>query len=117
MFLRWWTSQKIEIKDKNDLKSSKSIYWINHKNHIGKICICFKTDRNDVTLSRELNKILNKILLKNQRLLFLTNNLTVDVQEILKKNGIEFMNVSNYIDRWKLYSIKKWKQNENFICL
>lgn len=89
--------QKIEIKDKNDFKKvANPFIGLMTKNHIGKVCICFKTDRDDVTLSRELTKILKKINIENSKLLFLTNNLTIDGQEILKENGIEFMNISNF---------------------
>jgi hypothetical protein len=89
--------QIIEIKDKNDFKKvSNPFIGLMTKNHLGKVCICFKTDRDDVTLSRELTKILKKMNAEKSTLLFLTNNLTVDGQEILKENGIEFMNISNF---------------------
>ena len=103
--------QKIEIKDKNDFKKvANPFIGLMTKNHIGKICICFKTDRNDVTLSRELKKILNKINIEKSILLFLTNNITVEGQEILKENAIEFMNVSNF--RWTDESYISIKNNE-----
>jgi hypothetical protein len=89
--------QKIEIKDKNDFKKvANPFIGLMTKNHIGKVCICFKTDRDDVTLSRELKKILKKINIEKSTLLFMTNNLTVDGQEILTENGIEYMNISNF---------------------
>ncbi len=89
--------QKIEIKDKNDFKKVPNPFiGLMTKNHIGKVCICFKTDFDDVTLSRELKKVLKKIKIEKSTLLILTNNLTINGQEILTENGIEFMNISNF---------------------
>ncbi|TDE43464.1 hypothetical protein E0I26_10435 [Flavobacterium rhamnosiphilum] len=89
--------QKIEIKDKNDFKKVPNPFiGLITKQHLGKTCISFKTDRDDVTLSRELKKILNKINFEKSNLLFLTNNLTLEGEEILKKNSIEYINISNF---------------------
>lgn len=89
--------QKIEIKDKNDFKKvANPFIGLMTKNHIGKVCICFKTDFDDITLSRELKKILNKLNTEKSTILIMTNNLTLEGQKLLKENGIELMNISNF---------------------
>ena len=89
--------QKIEIKDEDDFKKMpNSFIRLMTQYHIGKICISFKTDRKDVTLSSELKKILHKVNIEYSKLLILTNNLTIESTEILKENEIEYISISDF---------------------
>jgi len=102
--------QTISIKDKNDFsKVPNGFVGLMTKNHIDKKIISFKTDRNDVVLSRELEKIISKLNLTENNYLILTTNLTMESIEKLENVGIEYITSSNFI--WTDERYKSRKEN------
>ena len=101
--------QTISINDKNDFhKVPKGFVGLITKNHIGKKVVSFKTDQNDVVLSRELEKIISKLDLIKNNYLILTTNLTLESIKKLEVVGIEYITSSNFI--WTDESYKSRKQ-------
>ncbi|WP_157243299.1 hypothetical protein [Olleya marilimosa] len=100
--------QTISINDKNDFsKVPNGFVGLMTKNHIGKKIISFKTDRNDVVLSRELDKIISKLNLTENNYLILTTNLTMESIEKLEDAGIEYITSSNFIWTDERYKSRK----------
>ena len=101
--------QTIYIKDKSDFsKVPNGFSGLMTKNQIGKKIVSFKTDRNDVVLSRELEKVISKLDFDKSDYLILTTNLTMEGIKILEEKGIEYMTTSNFI--WTDESYKSIKQ-------
>ncbi len=89
--------QQIELKAKRDLlKISKNIIALVNNKHIGKTVILFKTDRNEVSISSELLKILSKLKGSNTEYLILTNSLTLEGITILHEKKIEYITRSDF---------------------
>jgi hypothetical protein len=102
--------QTILINNKTDfLKVPNGFIGLMTKNHIGKKVVSFKTDRNDVVLSREIEKVISKFDLIKNKYLILTTNLTMESIKKLEDAGIEYMTSSNFI--WTDESYKSIKQN------
>ncbi|MFK5983586.1 MAG: hypothetical protein QM499_11775 [Flavobacteriaceae bacterium] len=100
--------QTISINDKNDFsKVPNGFAGLMTKIHIGKKIISFKTDRNDVVLSRELEKVISKLDLTKNNYLILTTNLTMESIKKLEDTGIEYITSSNFI--WTDESYKSTK--------
>ncbi|MBC8756604.1 hypothetical protein H2O64_18170 [Kordia sp. YSTF-M3] len=100
--------QTIYLKDKYDFsKVPNGFIKLITKNQIGKKIVSFKTDRNDVVLSRELEKVISKLDFDKSHYLILTTNLTMEGIKILKEKGIEYMTTSDYI--WTDESYKSIK--------
>ena len=101
--------QTIFIKDKSDLlKVPNGFSGLMTKNQIGKKIVSFKTDRNDVVLSRELEKVISKLDFDKSDYIILTTNLTIEGIKILEEKGIDYMTTSNFI--WTDESYKSIKQ-------
>ena len=101
--------QTISINDNNDFnKVPNGFIGLMTKNHFGKKVVSFKTDRNDVVLSRELEKIISKLDLIKNNYLILTTNLTLESIKKLEDVGIEYITSSNFI--WTDESYKSRKQ-------
>lgn len=101
--------QTISINNKNDFhKVPNGFVGLMTKNYIGKKIVSFKTDRNDVVLSRELEKIISKLDLIKNDYLILTTSLTMESIKKLEDAGIEYITSSNYI--WTDESYKSIKQ-------
>jgi hypothetical protein len=101
--------QTISIKNKSDFsKVPNGFSGLLTKNQIGKKIVSFKTDRNDVVLSRELEKVISKFDLIKNSYVILTTNLTMESIKKLDDAGIEYMTSSNFI--WTDESYKSIKQ-------
>ena len=102
--------QTIYLKDKSDFsKVPNAFNGLMTKNQIGKKAVSFKTDRNDVVLSRELEKVISKLDFDKSDYLILTTNLTMEGIKILEEKGIEYMTTSNFI--WTDERYKSIKEN------
>lgn len=97
--------QAITLKSKQDLrKVPKTFLELITDFHLGKTAVSFKTTISDVTLSKELLKVLAKVSTEDKKLLILTNNLTEDARKILEHLKIDYLTKSDFYWTDKSYN-------------
>ena len=84
--------QEIELKTKEDLKKVPNLLFVHLTDmHIGKTVVFFKTSNKDVTISKELIKVLNKVTADFKDIILITNRVTEEGRTILKERDIDYL--------------------------
>lgn len=89
--------QEIELKTKEDFKKVPNLYFVHLTDiHIGKTVVFFKINNKDVTISKELIKVLNKVTADKKNIVLITYSVTEECRTILKEKGIDYLVKDDY---------------------
>lgn len=89
--------QEIELKTKEDLRKVPNLFFVHLTDmHIGKTIVYFKISNKDVTISKELIKVLSKVTADFKDIILITNRVTEEGRTILKERGIDYLVKDDY---------------------
>ncbi|MFA7326484.1 MAG: hypothetical protein WC121_07470 [Candidatus Kapaibacterium sp.] len=89
--------QEIELNTKEDFKKVPNLYFVHLTDmHIGKTVVFFKINNKNVTISKELIKVLNKVTVKYKDIVLITYSVTIECSKILKDKGIDYLVNDDY---------------------